>query len=152
MKPLPNRSDIKRYVLGFLFSPELSLVLLIKKNRPKWQRGKFNGIGGKIEPGETAPDAMRRECREETNVDVCDWRHFATLNTNMDGPEEVFCFYASTEEMLGAEQITDEELRFESAVAPHVDWMLYNVPWLIAAARMHKLRGQLKHYEVTEVF
>jgi 8-oxo-dGTP pyrophosphatase MutT (NUDIX family) len=27
-------------------------VLLIEKQKPAWQRGKLNGVGGKIEPGE----------------------------------------------------------------------------------------------------
>ena len=55
----------KTYVAGFLFSPDRSRVLLIRKNRPAWQAGKLNGLGGKIEPGETPPQAMRREFREE---------------------------------------------------------------------------------------
>ena len=43
----------KKYVTGFLFNDELDRVVLIHKNRPKWQSGMYNGVGGKIEIFET---------------------------------------------------------------------------------------------------
>lgn len=36
------------YVCGFLMSYDMDKVVLIKKNRPDWQKGKWNGVGGKI--------------------------------------------------------------------------------------------------------
>jgi hypothetical protein len=66
----PPKPPVKdRYVLGFVFSEDSSRVLLVWKNRPAWQAGKLNGIGGKIEAGETPLQAMQREFREETLVD-----------------------------------------------------------------------------------
>lgn len=38
--------DMTFYVAGLAFSTDLQHVALIKKNRPDWQAGKFNGIGG----------------------------------------------------------------------------------------------------------
>lgn len=72
---------ITEYVCGFLFAHERTFVALIEKQRPDWQKGKFNGIGGKIEPGETALNAMSREFHEETGVYTApnDWTRFATL-------------------------------------------------------------------------
>ena len=58
----------KKYVTGFLFSADASHLVLIKKINPAWQRGLFNGIGGKVEANEIAVDAMVRECLEETGV------------------------------------------------------------------------------------
>ncbi len=55
-----------RYVLGFCFDFGYHNVLLIEKQRPTWQMGKLNGIGGKIEEGETPAAAMTREFWEET--------------------------------------------------------------------------------------
>lgn len=60
----PNR----RYVVGFIFSLDRQSVLLIRKNRPQWQLGKLNGIGGEIEKGETPHAAMTRECAEECGI------------------------------------------------------------------------------------
>ena len=42
-------------------------VLLIKKKRG-FGKGLWNGVGGKIEPGEEIEDAARREFEEETSV------------------------------------------------------------------------------------
>lgn len=65
----PPKAKVQvRYVLGFTFSPTFSHVLLLWKNRPAWQAGKLNGIGGKIEEGETAEEAMAREFTEETGI------------------------------------------------------------------------------------
>ena len=47
-----------KYVTGFLFSPDKQSVVLITKNRPKWQENKLNGVGGKIELNETPLEAM----------------------------------------------------------------------------------------------
>ena len=40
------------YVTGFLFSSDRDRVVLIEKLSPAWQRGLFNGVGGKIEANE----------------------------------------------------------------------------------------------------
>lgn len=70
---------MKEYVAGFLFNDTGYQVALILKNRPDWQAGKFNAIGGRVEIDETDLDAMRREFKEETGLDVQDWHEFATL-------------------------------------------------------------------------
>jgi 8-oxo-dGTP diphosphatase len=67
------------YVCGFLFSHDRTHVTLIRKNRPAWQKGKLNGLGGKIEPGETPLQAMQREFLEEAGVSIQDWHEAVTL-------------------------------------------------------------------------
>jgi len=63
------------YVLGFGFTLD-DRVALIKKERPDWQKGKVNGIGGKIDEGETPEKAMSREYYQETGVLILpeEWR------------------------------------------------------------------------------
>lgn len=46
----------KRYVLIFPFVNSNQEVLLVRKRSPEWQRGKLNGIGGKID--ESFPDRI----------------------------------------------------------------------------------------------
>lgn len=45
-----------------------STVMLIRKAKPLWQRGRFNLVGGKVEEGETSLDAAIREFKEETGI------------------------------------------------------------------------------------
>lgn len=53
------------FTLGFIFNSDLSQVLLIHKDRPVWQKGQLNGLGGKIEAGEDPVTCIVREVAEE---------------------------------------------------------------------------------------
>lgn len=98
----------QRYCLGFAFNAAGDRVLLIRKNRPAWQAGRLNGIGGKLEPGESALQAMVRECREETGLVIDHWTPFA----RMSGPDfEVVCFRAITDAIAEALSLTDERVQ-----------------------------------------
>ena len=67
-----------QYVLGFAFNETKEKVALIKKLKPDWQKGKFNGVGGKLEPEELPMEAMVREFKEETGYSSTegDWNFF----------------------------------------------------------------------------
>jgi 8-oxo-dGTP diphosphatase len=88
-REMPSRADVipgvqvpqdqpvtVRYVAGFAF--EQQRVLLVRKKQPSWQAGLLNGVGGKIESGETPGQAMEREFFEETGARVPEttWRCF----------------------------------------------------------------------------
>ena len=59
--------------LGYVFSPDGRRVLMIHRNsRPgDLHLGKYNGLGGKLDPGEDVVAGLRREIREEAGID-CD--------------------------------------------------------------------------------
>lgn len=71
---------MSRYVLGFRYC-ESDGVLLIQKNRPEWQAGLWNGLGGKINDGERPIDAMVREFNEESGLSTTEdeWREVVLL-------------------------------------------------------------------------
>jgi 8-oxo-dGTP diphosphatase len=59
--------------LGYVLSPDRSRVLLIHRNtRPDTDPayGKYNGLGGKLEPDEDVAAGMRRELREEAGIEA----------------------------------------------------------------------------------
>jgi 8-oxo-dGTP diphosphatase len=68
--------DKQKYVVGFMFTEDCSRVVLIRKNKPAWQKGKLNGVGGKIEPEETPKHAMIREYKEEAGLTFDKWDNF----------------------------------------------------------------------------
>jgi 8-oxo-dGTP diphosphatase len=57
--------------LGYVLSPDGREVLLVHRNaRPGDQHlGKYNGLGGKLEPDEDVLAGMRREIHEEAGID-----------------------------------------------------------------------------------
>lgn len=141
------------YVLGFYLWGS-RFVLLIRKNRPDWQAGKLNGIGGHIEPGETPEQAMVREFREEAGPETSGWIQFAELNfpgSAAVSRARVHCFFRRVEPGT-VESIwspTDEKVEF-FRVDMLPDDALPNIPWLIAMARSHK-PGQQFFFEITEI-
>lgn len=67
--PLPEPVEAaKAYVVVFVFTPDLRNVWLITKQKPDWQKGLRNGIGGKVEKGETFGAAAVRELKEESGL------------------------------------------------------------------------------------
>jgi 8-oxo-dGTP diphosphatase len=122
----------QHYCLGFLFNRDRSSVVLVEKSKHRgleWQRGKLNGPGGKVEPGETPEEAMRREFREEASLDVNNWRRFAGLY----GPDYVVhCFTAETrEEVKVLRGEDDQEINFylvrnldQLAILPNLLWLV----------------------------
>ena len=57
--------------LGYVLSPDRSKVLLVHRNaRPDDAHlGKYNGLGGKMQPDEDVVTCMRREIREEAGIE-----------------------------------------------------------------------------------
>ncbi len=64
--------------LGYIFSPDARRVLLLNRNARQSDAhfGKYNGVGGKLEPDEDVVSGFQREVREETGL-VCEALHLA---------------------------------------------------------------------------
>jgi mutator protein MutT len=70
---------MKKMETTLLFLRENGKVLLAEKKRG-FGEGKFNGIGGKLEVGETAEQAMIRETQEEIGVTPTEYEKVATID------------------------------------------------------------------------
>ncbi|SFW38082.1 NUDIX hydrolase [Luteibacter sp. UNCMF366Tsu5.1] len=68
--------------LGYVLSPDGQRVLMIHRNAREDDQhlGKYNGLGGKMEPGEDVASCMRREIREEAGIECVEMRLRGTLN------------------------------------------------------------------------
>lgn len=134
---------MKHYVVGFLFSDNLKYVILVKKNRPEWQAGKLNGVGGKIEPNEHPHDAMVREFKEETGADILLWKPVCVLDSTSSEHKvktdwKVY-FYATSAPMdtlFECHQMTDEQIVLghlnNETLFPNC---VTNLNWLIPMAK-----------------
>jgi 8-oxo-dGTP diphosphatase len=95
------------YVVGIVLD-EFDYVLLLRKNRPDWQSGWLNGIGGHIEEGESPYEAMVRECKEECGLELHNWLQLGLVTDN--NTYKVHYFSAQTSRMSGAKSMTDEKV------------------------------------------
>lgn len=128
----------QQYVAGLMFSEDMTRVALIRKNKPAWQRGLLNGIGGKVEDDEISYDAMVREFKEEAgSVSVEPWRHFCSmLGTNNDGEGFEVDFYFTTGDLGPIKSMTSEKIEIHNSgdIASGKEKTIGNLPWLIALA------------------
>lgn len=134
--------DEIKYCLGFMIhiNQRVDRVLLIRKTRPEWQRGKMNGLGGKIEPGETAIQAMVREFEEECGIKTkeSDWKERLVLKGKYGQSWTVEVFVSFTGNMIydtltfpDIEKVSFSDLATRSDIIHNVRWM---VPFCIDSA------------------
>lgn len=123
---------MKSYVLGFMFSMDKKDVVLIQKNRPAWQAGKINGVGGHIEPLETPRAAMAREFYEETGVETNQdhWGCYARMSNEN---AEVYVYRIFSDKVGTVETKTDETIFVQRVDEPLYDF-ISNLRWLIPLA------------------
>lgn len=132
--------DRQEYVCGFVLDQTSDWVLLIRKNRPAWQAGMLNGVGGKIEPDDPSPEAaMSREFSEEAGLYIApsSWFRFCCLHgaDGVVGTWKVH-FFCVRLDLVGVDQIRqmeDEELAWypRDALPGNV---IDNLRWLIPMA------------------
>jgi 8-oxo-dGTP pyrophosphatase MutT (NUDIX family) len=162
-----------KYVAGFLFTADLQQVVLIWKNKPQWQAGKVNAVGGKVEGDESPTVAQMREFEEETGVLFEDWRVFLKMQLPESKENDIVYFAVGASDL--AKRVgspTDEKVclievdsikhgvpcfgyemppltagkhvMVEQALAAPV----YNLPWLVQMA-LDSLKNR-NTYEVLE--
>jgi 8-oxo-dGTP diphosphatase len=122
---------MKHYVVGFVFDPARQQVLLVRKNRPSFQAGLLNGVGGKVESHETSHAAMQRECAEECDLHISDWLHVASV-CSQDYQIDV---WSTSCDLSGSRTVTDEVIEIHSVHDVFRIPCLSNLPMLLAMAR-----------------
>lgn len=144
--PTEHHPEFQLYVGGLLFWRDE--VLLIRKQKPDFMKGKLNGIGGKIEPRESARSAMIREFNEETGLNIWEWTHFAKF----EGRNFAIYWFKSVYPSQGPrpESLDPEIEKTEWVKVRDVGYAnpMSNLLWLIHMA--HADRGDNFPYHVRE--
>lgn len=139
---------MKHYVVGFLYQPIDGKwhVALVKKNKPIWQKGLWNGIGGKIEEGESPENAIVREFKEETGINST--RHFWRLKAILACPGGTVFFFAARSEC--------RKLPSENDNGEHLAWrevenlpknIITNLKWFVPLCLWEEYENTIMLYE-----
>lgn len=116
---------MKTYCLGFRYNEDG--VLMIEKTDGGWLNGLVNGLGGTINPEETAVGAMVREFREESGLKTkeTDWSLCAVL-TGYNWMLHVFSSYGPTDGYVAecAEGRVSMYTCIPSNMEQTADWLL----------------------------
>ena len=135
--------DIRRTLL--LLVKDDQILLAMKKRG--FGAGKWNGVGGKIEQGESVEDALVRECQEEIGVTPTSWDKVAELDFVQDATNEPWHMYvhAYISHEWEGEPAESEEMRpewYKIAEIPYKDMWDDDIFWLERALTGEKLYGK----------
>jgi 8-oxo-dGTP pyrophosphatase MutT (NUDIX family) len=151
------------YVAGLLFADVRSRVMLIRKSHPDWMRGKLNGVGGHIEPEERPHTAMCREFKEETGLNIEQWKKFAVLvgNEETDNPWWIHwytaCVANSCEHKPSFDPLSPGEpvdwYSIDRVIQGFSGITMPNLCWLICMAK-ERIEGanNVRRYHITEKY
>lgn len=122
------------YVAGFMFDRAWMRVALIRKEKPAWQAGKLNGIGGKVEQ-ECIHEAMVREFAEETGykTSTSQWGHFLQMTHEGGWRVDFFATLGNLSALRSMEREKVEIVWLKDVSVMRSD-MIENLPWLIPLA------------------
>jgi 8-oxo-dGTP diphosphatase len=99
--------------LGYILSPDQRRTLLVHRNKRETDQhlGKYNGLGGKMRPGEDIYTCLVRELKEEANIECKEVLLRGTINWTGFGPngEDWFGFIYLIKSFSGTPNTSNEE-------------------------------------------
>lgn len=143
---------MKEYTVSFIFTNDLSKVLLLLKNRGPYP-GLLNGVGGHVEDDETPIVAARREIQEETGTnDLLEMWEWMLTEYFIISEVVLHVSYGILQRGADFTQIEDEPLAWYD-----VDWVLSadanefagqgNVQYFIRMARDNEIESRKRMAE-----
>ena len=89
---------MKNTTLCYIEEDGAYLLLHRTKKKNDVNEGKWIGIGGKLEEGESAEECLLREVREETGLSLLDYRFVGSIHFEADEwPPELMHLYHATD-------------------------------------------------------
>jgi 8-oxo-dGTP pyrophosphatase MutT (NUDIX family) len=125
---------MNRKVLSLLFLKESDRILLAMKKRG-FGEGRWNGVGGKVEPGESIEQAMVREAEEEISVTPTAYEKVGDIEFDeyFKGERTLMHVHVFAATEWEGEPAESEEMRpewFDSEKIPYDDMWADDPYWL----------------------
>lgn len=100
--------------LCYIEQDECYLMLLRNRKKNDCNEGKWIGVGGKFEEGETPEQCMLREVKEETGLTLKSWHFYGIIEFRSDGweYEDMYLFGSNEFEGVPDYNCNEGELRF----------------------------------------
>ena len=151
---------MKLATLCYVINKTNNSVLMIYRNKKEndYHRGKWNGLGGKFELGESPEECAKREIKEESGLAVktVSMKGFITFPL-FDGREDWYVFLFTADEFVG-ELIDSPEGKLEWISKENLteinlwDGDKIFIPWLFEdkffSAKFNYKDGEFVDYEV----
>lgn len=103
-----NQHDPRtHYSMGFPISLDGSRIVLLEKQRPVFLKGKWIGMGGHVEQGESYHEAIVRESFEEANLIVPNWTYLGKTERDT----AYIAMFAAFVDIDQAQTMTDERIQ-----------------------------------------
>ena len=110
MKP----GDYHLTVLGVLQRASDGKYLITQRVMTKsWAPGWWEVTGGGVMAGESSEDAVLREVREETGLDVSDWDGGYAFSYKRENPQEKDNYFVDIYRFIG--EFSDEDIHLQAA-------------------------------------
>ena len=121
-------------------------VLLAMKKRG-FGTGKWNGPGGKLEPGESPLDAAVRECFEEVGITPQDATERAFIRFNLASLGHAHLCHIFVASKYDGVPVESEEMLprwYDISAVPYNDMWQDDIYWLPAVLAGRKLEGEFE--------
>lgn len=137
--------DYHLTVLGVIRNTDGRYLITRRVQTKSWAAGWWEVSGGGAMAGETSEQAVLREVREETGLDVSGWEGGYEFSYRRDNPEEKDNYFVDVYRFTGA--FTEDDLHLQEEETD--GWMLATVDEIRSFAR----QGIFLHYDsIRQIF
>jgi 8-oxo-dGTP diphosphatase/2-hydroxy-dATP diphosphatase len=100
----------KQYTLALVFKNN---QILLGMKKTGFGAGRWNGFGGKVEPGEAIIGAAKRELKEECGLDALEIREIGTLDFSFESEPKLMEVHIFKITKYSGEPVETDEMRPE---------------------------------------